>query len=142
MVSYTFLLSLRMGLLFAPGGSEWGWCQLNNAQSDLSDGTASVTNSPANAGRARVVGGIPGSGRSLGVGNGNLLQYFCLGNPMDRGIRRATVCGVTKNWMLQHVHTHTHTHTHTQLATKPRAEKGENTAGRINCQQMKWYFRK
>jgi len=27
---------------------------------------------------------IPGSGRSPGEGNGNLLQYSCLGNPMDR----------------------------------------------------------
>ena len=30
-------------------------------------------------------GSIPGSGRSLGVGNGNPLQYSCLENPMDRG---------------------------------------------------------
>ena len=30
------------------------------------------------------MGSIPGSGRSPGVGNGNLLQYSCLGNPMDR----------------------------------------------------------
>ena len=28
---------------------------------------------------------IPGLGRSLGEGHGNLLQYSCLGNPMDRG---------------------------------------------------------
>ena len=28
---------------------------------------------------------IPGSGRSLGEGNGNPLQYSCLENPMDRG---------------------------------------------------------
>jgi len=27
----------------------------------------------------------PGSGRSPGEGNGNLLQYSCLGNPVDRG---------------------------------------------------------
>ena len=27
---------------------------------------------------------VPGSGRSHGVGNGNPLQYSCLGNPMDR----------------------------------------------------------
>ena len=39
---------------------------------------------------------IPGSGRSPGVGNGNPLQYSCLGNPMDRGAWRATVHGVTK----------------------------------------------
>ena len=40
---------------------------------------------PANAGDARDLGLIPGSGRSLGGGNGNLLQYSCLENPMDRG---------------------------------------------------------
>ena len=40
------------------------------------------------------VGFIPGLGRSLGEGNGNLLQYSCLGNPMDRGAWRTTVYGV------------------------------------------------
>ena len=34
---------------------------------------------------------IPGSGRSPGEGNGNPLQYSCLGNPMDRGAWWATV---------------------------------------------------
>ena len=41
-------------------------------------------------------GSIPGSGRSPGEGNGNPLQYSCLGNPMDRGAWRATVHGVTE----------------------------------------------
>ena len=40
---------------------------------------------------------IPGSGRSPGDGNGNLLQYSCLENPMDRGAWRATVHGVLKS---------------------------------------------
>jgi len=31
------------------------------------------------------LGSIPGLGRSLGEGNGNPLQYYCLENPMDRG---------------------------------------------------------
>ena len=39
---------------------------------------------------------IPGSKRSPGVGNGNPLQYSCLGNPMDRGAWQATVYGVAK----------------------------------------------
>ena len=39
---------------------------------------------------------IPGPGRSPGEGNGNLLQYSCLRNPMDRGAWQATVHGVTK----------------------------------------------
>ena len=42
------------------------------------------------------VSSIPGLGRSPGEGNGNPLQYSCLGNPMDRGSWLATVYGVTK----------------------------------------------
>ena len=52
---------------------------------------------PANAEDARDVGSIPGSGRSLGGGDGDPLHYSCLGNPMDRGTWRATVLGVTKS---------------------------------------------
>ena len=37
-----------------------------------------LTNPPANAGDTRDAGSIPGSGRSPGVGNGDLLQYSCL----------------------------------------------------------------
>ena len=33
----------------------------------------------ANIGDTRDVGSLPGSGRSLGVGNGNPLQYSCSG---------------------------------------------------------------
>ena len=57
-----------------------------------------VKNPAANAGDAGNVGSIPGSGRSLGEGNGNLLQYSCLENPMDRGAWQATVQRVTKSW--------------------------------------------
>ena len=53
-----------------------------------------VKNSPANAGD---MGSIPGLGRSCGEGNGNPLQYSCLGNLMDRGAWQATVHGVTKS---------------------------------------------
>ena len=35
--------------------------------------------------QAGDLGSIPGSGRSHGKGNGNQLQYSCLGNPVDRG---------------------------------------------------------
>ena len=41
-------------------------------------------------------GSVPGLGRSPGEGNGNPLQYSCLGNPMDRGAWQATVHGVTR----------------------------------------------
>ena len=44
-----------------------------------------VKNPPANAGDARDMGSIPGSGRSLGGGHGNSIQYSCLENPTDRG---------------------------------------------------------
>ena len=46
-------------------------------------------NPPAYAGNTRGSGSIPGLGRSPGVGNGNLLQYFCLENFMDRGAWQA-----------------------------------------------------
>ena len=42
------------------------------------------------------MGLIPGSGRSPGEGNGNALQYSCLGNPMDRGAWQATVYGLKR----------------------------------------------
>ena len=47
-----------------------------------------VKNPPVKAGDS---GSIPGLGRSPGEGNGNPLQYTCLGNPIDRGAWPATV---------------------------------------------------
>ena len=44
------------------------------------------------------LGSIPGSGRSPGEGNGNLVQCSHLGNSMDRGAWWATVHGVSKSW--------------------------------------------
>ena len=55
-----------------------------------------VKNPPANAGDIRDTGSIPGLGRFPGEGNGNPLQYSCLGNPMDRGAWWAAVHGVAK----------------------------------------------
>ena len=52
-----------------------------------------VKNPPANSGD---LGSSPGSERSPGQGNGNLLQYSYLVYPMDREDRQATVHGVTK----------------------------------------------
>ena len=46
---------------------------------------------------AGIMGSILGSGRFPGGGNGNLLQYSCLGNPMDRGAWQAIVHGVAKS---------------------------------------------
>ena len=58
-------------------------------------GGSVVKNSSANAG---YVGLIPGSGRSPGEGNGNLPQYSCLENPMERGVWWTVVNGITKSW--------------------------------------------
>ena len=52
-----------------------------------------VKNPPTNTGDS---GPILGSGRSPGVGNGDPLQYCCLGNPMDRGAWQATIHGAKK----------------------------------------------
>ena len=54
-------------------------------------GSSDSKESASNAGDLSL---IPGSERSPGEGNGNPLQYSCLGNPMNRGAWRATV--VTK----------------------------------------------
>ena len=43
-------------------------------------------------------------GRSPGGGNGNPVQYSCLGNSMDRGAWWATVHGVAKSWTGLSVH--------------------------------------
>ena len=60
-------------------------------------GGSVVQNPPANAGDTIDMGSIPGLGRSSGVGNGNPLQYSCLGNPLDREAWQATVHGVAKH---------------------------------------------
>ena len=52
---------------------------------DFSGGPV-VKNLPGNAGDARDMGLIPGSGISLGVEKGSPLQYSCLENSMGRGI--------------------------------------------------------
>ena len=61
-------------------------------------GGAMVKNLSANVRHTRDTDLIPGLERCPGIGNGNLLQYSCLGNPMDRGGWRATMHGVTKTW--------------------------------------------
>ena len=66
------------------------WEKKKNYFIDLKDfpGGSVVKNPPANTGD---VGSIPGYGRSPEEGNANPLQYFCLGNPMDREAWWATV---------------------------------------------------
>ena len=97
-----------------------------------------VKNPPANTGDP---GSVPGSGRFPGEENGNLLQYSCLGNPMDWGACWGTAHGVARirgdlvtkpppplSWghtglnttgqlsMCTHTHTRVHTHTHVLIS--------------------------
>ena len=73
-------ISLRL-----PGGFPGGWV---------------VKTLPANAGDTGDAGSIPGSGRSLEGGNGNPLQYCCLGNPMERSLAGYSPqgCRVEHDW--------------------------------------------
>ena len=57
-------------------------------------GSSVVKNPPANA---KDAGSSPGSGRSPREGNGNPLQYSCLGNHMDREVWQASVHGVARD---------------------------------------------
>ena len=75
----------------------------------MSQMALAVKNLPASAADIRDVGSIPGLGRSPRGGNGNPLQYSCLGNSMDRGTWWATVHGDAKS---QTLNTHAHSHTH------------------------------
>ena len=86
-----------------------GFCEGSRGNSGASQ---VVKNPPVNAGDPGLIHGSKGS---HGKGNGNLLQYSCLENPVDREAWWATVQGSQK---VGHncsyvVHTHTHTHTHT-----------------------------
>ena len=58
--------------------------------------TLVIKNLPTNTGDIRDMGPVPELGRSPGEGHGNLLQYSCLENPMDRGDLQARVHRVTK----------------------------------------------
>ena len=56
-----------------------------------------IKNEPTNAGNIIDVGLIPGSGRFLGEGSHDPLQYSCMEKFMDSGAWWATVHGVAKN---------------------------------------------
>ena len=83
-------------LLLLPAPLQWDviYLILNFSHYSL-PGSSDDKESSCNAGDPGL---IPGSGRSSGGGDGNPLQYSCLGNPMGRGTRRATVHEVTKSW--------------------------------------------
>ena len=56
--------------------------------------------------RSKRLGSIPSSGRSLGVGNSNLLQCSCLEDSVGRGAWQLTVHGVAKSQTQLSTHTH------------------------------------
>ena len=70
-------------------------------------GGTGVKNLLANARDPRDAGSILGSERPPGVGNGNPLQYSCLGNLMHRGACWATVHWVAESDTTERMHTHT-----------------------------------
>ena len=57
---------------------------------------ASGKEPPAHAGDIRDTGSIPGLERSPRVGDGSLLQYSCLENPVDKEAWRPTVHGLQR----------------------------------------------
>ena len=57
-----------------------------------------VVKNPLPVQEPQETGSVPGSGKPPGEGNGNPLQYSCLGNPVDRRVWWTIVHGVTKNW--------------------------------------------
>ena len=95
------------------------------------DGTA-VKNPPANAGDVRDVGLIPASERSPGGGNGDPLQYSCLGNPMDRGALQATVHRVAESDTTERLSRHAHQLAliHTVSPAAFSSNQGERWRGR------------
>ena len=74
---------------------------LNNGIARASQMVLLVKNPPANA---EDVGSTSGLGGSPGGGHGNLIQYSCLENSMDRGAWWATVYGATKSWTQLRIH--------------------------------------
>ena len=104
-------------------------CLCCKAQSPGGDsgfpGGTVVKNPPANAAVTGDPGSVPGLGRSPEVGNGNLLQYTCLENPMDRGAWQTRVHGVAKS--------------QPQLSTHKSKKKGGLDFKRIHtCYSLRW----
>ena len=93
-----------------------------------------MKNPPANAGDARDVSSIPGSGRSPGGGDGNPLQYSCRENFMDRGAWPAIVQMVTELDMTEQTErTRTCAHTHTHSKGTAWTSSVFSEFGRLGC---------
>ena len=121
---------------------EWVWFCLCNVDDFSTTGTylrASYglpwcSDGKESACNARDLGSILGSGRSLGEGNGNLVQYSCLENPMYRGAWWATVHGVAKSrtW-LRDWRFHFHIKSYTFQKKFPKYDKFDWVS------QTKWF---
>ena len=92
----------RVPCIFLMAGA-WPHCLdtlISPAQADISpniqQGFPGGSDARESTCKAVDLGSIPSLERSLGEGNGNLLQYSCLENPMDRGAWWATVHGVAE----------------------------------------------
>ena len=99
----------------------WSYNKLSKYHFKGLPGQLSGKESARSAGDTEDVGSIPRLERCPGGENGNLLQYSCLENPMDRGAWQARVHGIVKSQtgLSAHAHTHTtHTHTHTHITLK------------------------
>ena len=95
-----------------------------------------VKNPPANASDTGDTGALPGSGRSLGGGNGNPLQYSCLRNPMDRGAWWVTVHELER--VGHNLETHAHDNNSQSLL---RSTKCLHTSRNSpNDSVGRWYF--
>ena len=114
--------------LFPPRLNEGCFITVSEGSERASQVALMVKNPPANAGDIRDSDSISGSGRDPRGEQGNLLQYFCLDNPMDRGAWWATVHRVAQSWTgLKQLNTHMHAHTHTHTHTHTSVPKGSNT---------------
>ena len=89
-------------------------------------GGSVVTNLPAKSGNATGAGSIPGSERSPEVENGNLFQYSCLENSMERKAWQVIDHGVAKSQK----QLSTHAHTNDIQALGAHTEYGEKAGDR------------
>ena len=106
-ISYWSGQGQSKGLQFAsywnnPGEKQW-WLGSGDSSERLNQLRHIKSGSPGDSDSKELacnvgdLGSVLGSGRSPAEGNGNPLQYSCLGNPMDRGAWWATVHGVSKS---------------------------------------------